>query len=154
MMKTKLQEGIMMTSSTWIRRQSLIPIMQAKCLISRGKNGPCKSIHVQHQAVTLAATVTATGKMLPSFLIFKYKPIGHIAMHELGTYLEAGRSACQEMVWMDDLKMHEWIDEVLTLWKATWDLNNVSAEPPIFVLDAYSVHQTGSIVNRILLMGI
>ena len=35
--------------------------------------------------ITLAATVTASGKMLPPFLIFKGKPNGRIAMREFST---------------------------------------------------------------------
>jgi hypothetical protein len=123
--------------------------MQAKCLISREKDGPCKSIHVQYQACHPGCHCHCNSK---PFLIFKGKPIGHIAMHELSIYLEAGKSACQEMVWMDEMKMHEWIDEVFTWWKAAWDLNNVSVEPPIFIFDAYRVHQMGSVANRIQLM--
>ena len=52
---------------------------------------------------------------------------------------------------MDESKMNEWIDAILQpwLWKANRDENNPSAEPPILILDAYRVHQTGSSVNRI-----
>jgi hypothetical protein len=38
--------------------------------------------------VTLAATVTASGKILPPFLIFKGQPGGRIAKHEFGEYPE------------------------------------------------------------------
>ena len=63
--------------------------------------------------VTLAATVTGSGKMLPPFLIFKGKPQGHIALCEFGTYPDEGRYACQEKAWMDESKMNEWINIVL-----------------------------------------
>jgi hypothetical protein len=104
--------------------------------------------------VTLAATVTASGKMLSPFLIFKGKPQGRIALREFGTYPDAGKYACQEKAWMDESKMNEWIDVVLQPWKENRDQNNPSLEPPILILDAYRVHQMGSVVNRIQSMGI
>ena len=99
--------------------------------------------------VTLAATVTASGKMLAPFVIFKGKPQGRIALCEFGMYPDAGRYACQEKAWMDESKMNEWIDAILQLWKANRDKNKPSVKPPILILDAYRVHQTGSAVNRI-----
>jgi hypothetical protein len=104
--------------------------------------------------VTLVATVTASGNMLPPFLIFKGKPQGCIALREFGTYLDAGRYACQEKAWMNESKMNEWIDIILQPWKANQDENNPSVKPSILVLDAYRVHQMGSVINRIQSMGI
>ena len=49
--------------------------------------------------------------------------------------------------------MTEWIDVVLMPWKADRDANNPSLQPPILVLDAYRVHQMGSVVNQIQSMG-
>ncbi len=104
--------------------------------------------------VTLAATVTASGKMLTPFVIFKGKPQGWIANRKFGTYPESGRYACQDKAWMDEAKMNEWIDTVLQPWKANRDKNNPSVEPPILILDAYRVHQMGTVVNWIQSMGI
>ena len=70
------------------------------------------------------------------------------------TYPAAGKWACQPKAWMDKALKNEWIDIVLTPWKADHDANNPSLEPPILVLDAYCVHQMGSVVNRIQAMGI
>jgi len=39
-------------------------------------------------------------------------------------------------------------------WKTNRDGNNPSLQPPILVLDVYCVHQMGSVVHRIQLMGI
>ena len=50
--------------------------------------------------------------------------------------------------------MHEWINVVLAPWKAAWDENDMSGKPPLLILDAYFVHQMGSVVNRIQSMGI
>ena len=104
--------------------------------------------------VTLAVTVTATGKMLPPFLIFKGKPNGRIAMREFSTYPAHGRYACQEKAWMDEVRMHEWVETVLKPWKDERDENHPNMNPPILILDAYRVHQMGSVVNRIQMMGI
>ena len=50
--------------------------------------------------------------------------------------------------------MNEWIDIILMPWKADHDANNPYLQPPILVLDAYCVHQMGSVVDRIQAMGI
>ena len=50
--------------------------------------------------------------------------------------------------------MHEWVDVVLKPWKDAQDENNPNMHPPIIILDAYRVHQMGSVVNRIQVMGI
>ena len=55
---------------------------------------------------------------------------------------------------MDESKMNEWIDAILQQWKVNWDENNPSAKPPILILDAYCMHQMGSVVNPILSIGI
>ena len=101
--------------------------------------------------VTLAATVTASGKMLSPFLIFKDKP-GRIAMHEFGIFPEGGKYSCQDEAWMNEDKMHEWIDVVLAPWKAAHDENRMGGSPPLLILGAYRVHQMGSVVNQIQLM--
>jgi hypothetical protein len=75
-------------------------------------------------------------------------------MREFSTYPVGGKYACQEKAWMNEEKMHEWINVVLAPWKADRDENNMSGEPPLLILDAYRVHQMGSVVNRIQSMGI
>ena len=65
-----------------------------------------KTIHAKASTtdtkrVTLADTVTAGGKMLRPFLIFKGKQNGHIIMCEFSTYPIAGKYACQDKAWMD-----------------------------------------------------
>jgi hypothetical protein len=99
---------------------------------------------------TLAATVTASGKLLTPFLIFKGKTDGRIATKELQTYPEECIYACQQKAWMDEAMMNVWIDLVLIPWRNTRDPDVV----PLLVLDAYRVHMMGSIVNRIQALGI
>ncbi len=81
---------------------------------------------------TLAATVTASGKLLTPFLIFKGKTDGRIASKELQTYPNECIYACQEKAWMDEAMMNVWIDLVLIPWKNAWDPDVV----PLLVLDA------------------
>jgi hypothetical protein len=118
-----------------------------------------KTIHARASTtdtkrVTLAATVTASGKMLPPFLIFKGKPKGRIAQREFSSFPAEAHYACQEKAWMDETRMHEWVEAVLKPWKEERDANNPSMQPPIIILDAYRVHQMGSVVNHIQMLGI
>jgi hypothetical protein len=118
-----------------------------------------KTIHARASTtdtkrVTLAATVSASGKMLTPYLIFKGKPNGRIATREFATFPSDGVYACQEKAWMDEARMHDWVEKVLMPWKVHRDANNPSVEPPLLILDAYRVHQMGSVVNRIQMMGI
>jgi len=126
-----------------------------KTLDTRGS----RTVHVRASTtdtkrVTVAATVTASGKMLSPFMIFKGAPKGRIASREFGTYPATGKYACQRKAWMDEEQMHAWIDLVLTPYKKERDERDPDGPPPILILDAYRVHQMGSIVNRIQMMGI
>ena len=113
-----------------------------------------RSLTTNTKRVTLAATVTASGKMLMPYLIFKGKPNGRIATREFSMFPSRARYACQEKAWMDEKRMHEWVDVVLKPWKEARDANNPSVAPPILILDAYRVHQMGSVVQHIQLLGI
>ncbi len=104
--------------------------------------------------VTVAATVTASGKMLPPFMIFKGAPHGRIATREVVTYPAREIYACQPKAWMDEVQMHAWIDIVLKPYKDEIDARNPGGQPPVLILDSYRVHQMGSVVNRIQSMGI
>ena len=65
-----------------------------------------------------------------------------------------GKYACQPKVWMEKEMMNEWIDVILQPWKDQCKANNPSIQLPILILDAYRVHQMGSVVNQIQSMGI
>jgi hypothetical protein len=99
--------------------------------------------------VTLAATVTGSGKMLPPMLIFKGATSGRIAKQEFRTYPDSGHYICQN-AWMDEDMMHPWIDQVLVLWK----MMKLPGVVPILALDAYPVHMLGTVVNHIQSIGI
>jgi hypothetical protein len=106
------------------------------------------------KCVTVAATVTASGKMLPPFMIIKGAPKGRIAKCEFGTYPSDGKYACQPKAWMDEVNMHLWIDLVLKPYSDAKDVRDPHGPPLVLILDAYRVHQMGSVVNRIQEMGI
>jgi hypothetical protein len=57
--------------------------------------------------VTLAVTVTASGKLLTPFLIFKGQRNGRIAQCKFVTYTAAGKYTCQAKAWMDETLMNE-----------------------------------------------
>jgi hypothetical protein len=105
-------------------------------------------------ARSVTATVSTNGKMLPPFLIFKGKPSGHLAMCEFTTYPNAGNYTFGEKDWMVEEKMYQRIDVVLKLWKEARYAINSSGQPPIIILSVYRMHQMGSVVNYIQLMGI
>jgi hypothetical protein len=74
----------------------------AKTLEKKGT----KTIHVRASTsdtkrVTLAATVDASGRMLPPMLIFKGAANGRIS-REFATYPDEGHYACQKKAWMDE----------------------------------------------------
>ena len=94
--------------------------------------------------------MTASGKLLTPFLIFKGKANSCIANRELQTYPDKCIYACQDKAWMDEPMMHKWIDLVLIPWKNSRD----PSITPLLILDAYRVHMMGSIVNRIQALGI
>jgi hypothetical protein len=114
-----------------------------------------RTVHVQSSTAdtkraTLAATVTASGKLLRPMLIFKGKTCGRIEKNEFKTYSQECIYACQQKAWMDESMMIVWINKVLIPWKNTINPTIV----PLLILDAYRVHMMGSIVNRIQALGI
>ena len=113
-----------------------------------------RALMMDTKHVALTATVTASRKMLSPFLICKGNPNGHIVMPEFSSYPDGRKYSCQEMVWMKEEKMHEWIDVVLAPWKAARDENRMGGSPPLLILDAYRMHQMGSVVNWTQSMGI
>jgi len=77
--------------------------------------------------VTVAATVTANGKMLPPFMIFKGASKGRIAMGEFSMYPSGRKYKCQPKAWMDEVHMHAWINLVLKPFKDEKDARDLRA---------------------------
>jgi hypothetical protein len=148
MMKVKLQER----NLDGILNMDQMPIPYSyhanKMLNLKGiKTVQGRSSTSDTKRVTLAVTVTASGKLLTPFLIFKGQENGCIAQCKFVTYPAAGKYACQPKAWMNNALINEWIDIVLMPWKTNRDGNNPSLQPSILVLDVYRVHQMGLVVN-------
>ena len=76
-----------------------------------------RSVHVRSSTsstmrVTAAVTVTASGKILPTMLVFKGKPGGRIEK-EFSTYPEGDHYSCQDRAWMDEAVMLAWVNRIL-----------------------------------------
>jgi hypothetical protein len=101
-----------------------------------------KTIHVRtstnnNKLATVAVMITANGTVLPSMVIFKGKPNGHIAKTEFGTYpAPLHRYCCQENAWMDEMVMLAWVGDILWPYIKT-ALNDVI---PLLILDSYQCH--------------
>jgi hypothetical protein len=93
--------------------------------------------------VAATATVTASGKMLPPFMIFKGASHGRIATCEFVTNPAGGKYACKPKAWMDEVQMHAWIDVILKPYKDEIDARNPGVQPLVLIVDSYHVHQMG-----------
>jgi hypothetical protein len=114
-----------------------------------------KNIHIRTsmndtKRVTVAVTITADGTLLPSTLVFKGKPDGHIAKKEFSTYPKTHFYKCQEAAWMDEEVMIAWVNKVLAPYVATAPDHVV----PILILDMYRCHMMSSVVHMIQELGV
>ena len=92
--------------------------------------------------VSVAVTVTASGRKLPSMFVFKGKKGGRIQC-EFGTYPAGAAYTVQEKAWMDEGVMHDWIERVLKPYVETAP----AGVQPILFLDSYRCHLMASVVN-------
>ena len=77
-----------------------------------------KTVHIRTSTndtkrATVAVTITGSGAVLPSMVIFKGKPNGRIAKTEFANYPTTHRWRCQDNAWMDEGVMIAWVDEIL-----------------------------------------
>jgi hypothetical protein len=114
-----------------------------------------RSVHIRKSTndtkrVTLAMSVTASGKILTPYLIFKGTRNGRIARNELSTLPNSMHYACQKNAWMDEECMMEWVDKVLKPYvdKAPDDV------VPLLFLDSYRCHMMSSVVGHIQALGV
>ena len=80
--------------------------------------------------VTAAVTITASGKMLLAFMVFKRAPNGCIAKQEFVSYTTGRKYAGQPKVWMDKTLMCAWIDAVIKPYKDENDARD-QGRPPL-----------------------
>jgi hypothetical protein len=86
---------------------------RARTLAKKG----VKSIHVRKSTVdrrrcTAALTCSASGEFLCPMIIYKGQPGKHIAT-QLPSHDPTSHYACQAKGWMDEIRIHEWVDVVL-----------------------------------------
>ena len=99
---------------------------------------------------TLALTVTASGKVLTPFMVFKAVPGGSVETREVKKFPKEMKYTVQKNAWMDERAMLLWID---------WVLAPVIKEAPpgvepILILDSYRVHLMATVVARIQNLGV
>ena len=109
-----------------------------------------RTIHVRKSTndtkrATCALTVTASGKLLTPFLIFKGKPNGRIVQKEFPSYPKENLYACQENAWMDESATLVWVEKILK----PYVLKAPDGVVPILFLDSYRCHMMKSVVNAI-----
>jgi hypothetical protein len=86
----------------------------------------------------VAVTVTASGLMLPPYVIFNAKLNGHVE-RELANY------AVQKNAWMDERVMIMWVEAVLEPYVKTAP----DEVRPILFLDSYRCHMMELVVQRV-----
>ncbi len=88
--------------------------------------------------------VTASGKMLAPYMIFKGAPNGCIKQQEFPMFSKDGIYVCQKNAWMDEVCMLNWVEQVLAPYLSTAPHDVV----PIIVLDQYQCHMMGLVVSN------
>jgi hypothetical protein len=99
--------------------------------------------------ITVAATVTASGVMLPPYLMFNAKPNGRVA-RDLANFPPGAHNAVQKNAWMDERVMIMWVDAVLEPYMKTVP----DGVRPILFLDSYRCHMMASVVQRVQDLGV
>ena len=114
-----------------------------------------KTVHVRKSTndtkrATVAVSITASGIILPSVVVFKGAKNGRIAQNEFGLYPPGHFYACQKNAWMDERVMLFWAEKVLK--------PHVESAPehviPLLILDSYRCHMMSSVVQAIQEMGV
>jgi DDE superfamily endonuclease len=91
--------------------------------------------------VTITLSVTASGKQLEPYFVFKGQPGGTVES-EVSHFPIDGKYAMQQNAWFDERIMMDWIDRVLELY--------IKQHPdgcvPLLLLDSYHCHTMDSIL--------
>jgi hypothetical protein len=107
-----------------------------------------QTIHIRKSTndtkrVTCAFTVTASGRSLTPFLIFKGSSKGRIVNKEFPNFPNDCMYACQENAWMDKEMMLLWVEQILAPYVTT-------APPgikPVLFLDSFRCHMMRPVVQ-------
>jgi hypothetical protein len=99
--------------------------------------------------ITVAVTVTASGLMLPPYLIFNAKPNGRVE-RQLANFPPGAHYAVQKNAWMDERVMIMWVEAVLEPYVKTAP----DGVRPLLFLDSYRCHMMASVVQRVQELGV
>jgi hypothetical protein len=111
---------------------------------------PYSKEYRRHKRVTVAMTVTASGKVLLTMLVFKGSYKGRIVKEELPTLTPSMFYACQANAWMDERAMLQWVEWVLKPYVETAPDGII----PMLFLDSYRCHMMSSVVDRVNELGV
>ena len=100
--------------------------------------------------VTVAVTITASGHLLPSMVVFKGSPTGTIARREIPTLPAGLLYQVNAKAWFNEQVMLDWVKLVLAPYVATAPKGIV----PILFLDMFKVHMMQSVVQAIQALGV
>ena len=114
-----------------------------------------KTVHIHTSTnntkhAMVAVTITGSGAVLLSMVIFKGKPNGCITKTEFANYLTTHQWRCQDNAWMDEGVMIVWVDEILKPYIANAPEHII----PLLILDSHRCHMMGSVGQRIQELGI
>ena len=102
------------------------------------------------ERVTVAVTITASGHLLPSMVVFKGSPTGTIARREIPTLPRGLLYRVNAKAWFNEQIMLDWVEHVLAPYVATAPEGIV----PILFLDMFKVHMMQSVVQAIQALGV
>ena len=98
----------------------------------------------------MSITITASGRMITSVLVFKGALEGFIATQDFCAYPCRCIYACQSLAWMDEVVMLQWGGcSVKAL-----SFGGTSHVVPLLFLDSYRFHMMASVVSWINELGV
>lgn len=109
-----------------------------------------RSSNTDTKRMTVGVTITASGRKLSPYCIFKGAPNARIARTEFPYYPKSAKYACQKNAWMDEECMLDWVQTVL---KPDVDTAPDDVDPILF-LDSYRCHMMTSVVHAIEELGV
>ena len=110
----------------------------------------CKGADDSHRC-TIAFTVTVSGKILPSFVVYQSMKGGRIDRQELPKHPQGNIYTVQRKVWWFDKEvMLQWLDKILRPYAAMAPIGII----PILFLDSFKVHMLGTVADAIHKFGV
>ena len=94
--------------------------------------------------------MTASGKILRSFVVYKGTKGGTIHRRELPKHPQGNAYTIQRKVWFDKKVMLEWVNTTLAPYTAMAPISII----PILFIDSFKVHMLGSMAEAIHKLGV